>query len=377
MTSFPTHCLFVNRPIDFREVRAVGFDLDHTLALYDDAAVNALAMAEAQALLVDRRGYNQLDVAVAPRSGDAAAARALALDLANAHIVKLDADRRVRVARRAGVWLADHEIEHAHAAPVSEHHDAVHALSSPFDVPTLWLFESITRAHTSAAINAALACRDARQMLDYAHTRGELKSRLLADLARFVSPVAGVRERLLAWQRAGKSLFVVTNSEPGYAMAVLDVVVGPEWREIFDIVATASAKPAFFLDGSAGASRATPVGRSQLVEATHARFLEAQLGVHAEHVVYVGDNARHDVQAARAHGWKTVHVVAELADSRDADNDGWGSPFVSGNRPSWFARVVRETADVVCDRVDRLLELDPSGRLDRAAAGATVWGESP
>jgi HAD superfamily 5'-nucleotidase-like hydrolase len=377
MTSFSAHSLFVNRPVDFDRIRAVGFDLDHTLALYDDAAVNALAMAEAQRLLVDQRGYHDSDVAVAPRAGDAASARALALDLTQSHVVKLDADRRVRVARRAGVWLASDEIARAHADPVSEHNDAVHFLSSPFDVPTLWLFEAITRARGEAGINPLRACRDARQMLDYSHTRGELKRHLLGDLTRFVAPVAGVRERLLAWLRAGKTLFVVTNSESAYAMEVLDVVVGPQWSDIFDIVAASSSKPAFFQPGSTRASRSTTVGRSQVVEGADAKSLEAHLGVRAEDVIYVGDNARHDVQAARAHGWKTVHVVAELAATHAADHFGWGSPFVSGDAPSWFARVMRETADVVCDRVDRLLDLDPTGRLDLETTGVSAWGESP
>jgi 5'-nucleotidase len=358
MRSFSAQSLVVNRPVDFQRIDAVGFDLDHTLALYDDAAVNALAMVEAQALLVAHRGYRESEVAVVPRPGDAAAARALALDLTRPHVVKLDADRRVRVARRAGVWLADDEIERMHGEPIPEHHDAVHVLSSPFDVPTLWLFEAITRA----CADPVRACRDAREMLDYSHTRGELKRRLRADLPRFVSPVPGACEQLLTWRRAGKSLFVVTNSEPAYAQEVLDVVVGPQWREIFDIVATSSAKPAFFRNGSATQSAA--LGRSNVVEGAHATSLEAFLGVRAERVLYVGDNARHDVHAARAHGWKTVHVVAELATTHERDHDGWGSPFVIGDVPSWFGRVVLETADVVCDRVDRLLELDPDSRLD-------------
>ena len=94
--------LAVNRPLDLARIDAVGFDLDHTLALYDDHAVNALAMAEAQELLVAHRGYRPNDVIVAPQRGDFEAARALCLDLASAHVVKLDADRRVRVARRGG-----------------------------------------------------------------------------------------------------------------------------------------------------------------------------------------------------------------------------------------------------------------------------------
>ena len=361
-----------NRPLDLGAIDAVGFDLDHTLALYDDRAVNALAMAEAQDLLVARRGYREGDVAVSPHAGDAYAARALALDLAHAHVVKLDAHGRVRVARHAGVWIAKEDLDRVHPHRVSEHDDGVHPLSSPFDVPTLWLFEALTRGYTSdsgalaAGFGPARACRDAREMLDWSHTRGELKRHLVRDLARFVAPVEGVAAYLAEWKSAGKRLFVVTNSELAYATAVLDHVIGPEWRMLFVAVSTSSAKPRFFDRSSSarGGQHATPAhGGAAVLEGAHAGAMETLVGARGERVLYVGDNARADVRAARAYGWKTIHVVAELAGD-GVSSERWGSPFWAGDDPSWFARVVAETADAVCDRVDRFLARDPNQRIE-------------
>ena len=355
--------LAVNRPLDLARIDAVGFDLDHTLALYDDHAVNTLAIAEAQELLVAHRGYLPKDVIVAPQRGDFEAARALCLDLASAHVVKLDAGRRVHVARRGGLW-ADHAV---HRDPLPEARALVHPLSSPFDVPTMWLFEALTRAHAESGATAAFdgtrACLDARQMLDRSHTAGELKSHLARDLARYVAPVEGALSRLDHWQRSGKTLFVVTNSELGYATHVLDLVVGPQWRSLFAVASTSSAKPRFF-DRSAGGARVRPATRdATMLEGAHADEIEAMIGARGERVLYVGDNAHSDIVAARGYGWKTVHVVAELAHDADAC-ERWGAPFVAGDQPSWFARVVAETADAVCDRVDRLLAREPDEYLD-------------
>lgn len=361
-----------NRPLDLAAIDAVGFDLDHTLALYDDAAVNAFAMAEAQELLVAHRAYWQSDVAVTPHPGDADVARALALDLTHAHVIKLDAHRRVRVARRAGLWLADDELDRLHTGRVPEHDDVVHPLSSPFDVPTLWLFEAVTRgrvyddATPKAGFDAARACRDVREMLDWSHTRGELKRHMMQDLARFVSPVEGASARIAEWRRAGKQLFVVTNSDLAYATAVLDLVIGPDWRTMFAAVSTSSAKPRFFdrSSSSRGTARGTPAWLGATVlEGAHADDIEDLVGARGERVLYVGDNARADIHAARAYGWKTVHVVAELSGEGVA-SERWGSPFTAGDDPSWFARVVGETADAVCDRVDRLLARDPDQRIE-------------
>lgn len=386
MPQFPIHSLVVNRAIDLRDIEAVGFDLDHTLAIYDDEAVNVLAMAEAQELLVSRRGYRTSDVAALPQPGDAAAARALALDLAHWLVVKLDADRRVRIARRGGAWLGAEEIERAHPGRVSEHADAVHPISSPFDTPTLWLFEAMTSAlggaPTSAGtpVDTARVCRDVREMLDFSHTQGELKRHLVRDLARFVSPVAGAGARLREWRRAGKRLFVVTNSELAYASVVLDLVVGRDWRRLFAVVATSAAKPAFF-DRRATSTRRLDSESPQhamVLEGANASTVEQILGVAGERVLYAGDNPVTDIRAARAYGWRTAHVVAEMGASVDdarGGNDRWGSPFAAAGEQSWFARMVRENADVAIDRVDRLLDADPDQPLANSH-GSRATGES-
>jgi FMN phosphatase YigB (HAD superfamily) len=236
----------------------------------------------------------------------------------------------------------------------------------------LWLFEAVTGAlattPTGIPVDPVRVCLDVREMLDVSHTRGDLKQHLVRDLARFVSPVAGAVARLREWRRAGKRLFVVTNSDRAYASAVLDLVVGPDWGRLFAVVATSSAKPAFF------ERHPTPmpcVERESardafVVEGTCASAIEGLLGVAGRHVLYVGDNPIADIRAARGFGWRTVHVVAEMgvqvANAR-GDHDSWGSPFAAKGERSWFARMVEENADVACDRVDRLLDTDPDQPL--------------
>jgi FMN phosphatase YigB (HAD superfamily) len=188
-------------------------------------------------------------------------------------------------------------------------------------------------------------------MLDRSHTVGELKSHLARDLARYVSAVEGAAARLDHWRRAGKTLFVVTNSELDYAMRVLDFTMGAQWRSLFAVVSTSSAKPRFF-EPSGSSTRTRHGARDAAVlEGAHADEIEARVGARGARILYVGDNAHSDIVAARNYGWKTVHVVAELAHDPVAC-ERWGTPFAAGDQPSWFARVVAETADAVPKALD-------------------------
>jgi HAD superfamily 5'-nucleotidase-like hydrolase len=368
MTSLPPAHLYSQRPVDLAAVDAVGFDMDHTLALYDDAAVNELAAAAARRLLVEHLGYPAA-LARAPRAMEApSAARTLAADLRHGAVVKLGADRRVLCARIGGRWLEGEALNGRFAHPVPD--DAAHAydVHSPFELPVLWLLEELETI-APARGHRAPRCADVRRMLDLAHTNGTLKTRLRADLARFVSGIAGVAAGLARWTDAGKKLFVVTNSEPDYAIAVLDRAVGPAWRDLFALVVTDARKPSFFLrprPASHAAAHARAPGR--VLERGDGALVEELLGAGGERVLFVGDNAQADIRAARAHGWLTAHVVPELGVAGD---DAWGAPLVHAGRPTWLARLVREHADVVCDRVDRLLALAPDAVIPPGPAAKT------
>jgi HAD superfamily 5'-nucleotidase-like hydrolase len=332
------------RRLDLSAIDAVGFDLDHTLALYDDQAVNLLAAQETIGHL-EGRGYPRpaLQLECLPPE----AVRGLSMDLRHGNIVKIGADGRVRVARRGAQWLSEETIaaRYGHHDPADD--AATWHVHSPFDAPTLWFFSAlgpdIHDAHDAAVVARLL--KDIRASLDMSHTRGELKAHLARDLARFVSPAGAFLHGLEQWKRAGKKLFVVTNSDRSFATRVLDHVVGDHWGELFDMVSTDAAKPRFFLRTEDGAA-----------------MVEERLGVRPERILYAGDNARADIVPARRRGWRTVHVVAEL--SAAGEETAWAGALEHENAPTWFAKTIFDHADAACARIDELLALDPRSVLD-------------
>jgi HAD superfamily 5'-nucleotidase-like hydrolase len=369
-----TFGLHVNRAVDLSRIDAVGFDLDHTLALYDDHALNLLAVAETTELLIGQAGYSSPAFDAMPMD-PIPPVRTMALDLRHGAVLKVDSETRVRLARQGQRWLHEREIASRYALPGGIG-DTISAIHSPFDIPVVWLFEHLApaavpkRAGSSHLVELA---GDIRRLLDVAHTRGVLKDRVTRDLDRYVSAPGNTGNLLRAWSEAGKRLFVVTNSHRDYAEVVLDAVIGPAWRSLFQVVVVDAAKPAFFEPGRAG----RPAAADGIVHGSSARDVEARLGAAGDRILYVGDNLRTDVIAAQSFGWRTALVVSELEAARDASL--WGWLLSHDGHPTWFSRSLLAHADLVCDRVDRLLDAPPGAGLEPGAGflARIGCGDSP
>jgi hypothetical protein len=184
--------VLINRPVRLETIDAVGFDLDHTLALYDDHAVNVLAAEEA----VDRlraRGYEadlgRLSMEAIP------GARALSLDLRHGNVVKVTAGGAVRLARRGPDWLDGEEMRARYAACDPSDERSIWHIHSPFDVPAIWFFQAmaprLSGRPPDTSGRLARALHDIRSALDFSHTRGRLKARIGAELERYVRPACG------------------------------------------------------------------------------------------------------------------------------------------------------------------------------------------
>jgi HAD superfamily 5'-nucleotidase-like hydrolase len=354
----------IYQPLDLAAIDAVGFDLDHTLALYDDAAVNTLAAGAARRLLVERHRYPDWLIDDALPMHVPPAARALAADLRAGTIVKLNAARRVVRARHGGQWLGREIIDRHYPNAIPDDREWTYPIGAPFELPVIWLLEEI-EARLPIDGDRRERCEHVRTMLDTAHTNGTLKRHLLADLGAFVSAIPGLVTSLSAWAQRGKRLFVVTNSEPDYAAAVLDLALGDAWPSLFERVVTNARKPRFFHE-RAVPGRPAPRG---MIEGGSAVEVERALGVKRERILFVGDNVATDVRAARAHGWKAVLIAPELVFETTADP--WGSPLADGGSPSWLAELARAHAHLACARVDHLLSVEPDDAL------AVDTGETP
>jgi HAD superfamily 5'-nucleotidase-like hydrolase len=326
----PERRIYGNRTLNLRSIRAIGYDMDYTLIHYRVDEWESRAFGHAKARLADR-GWPVEDLRFDPDS----VIRGLTIDLTEGNLVK---------PTRFG-----YVIRAAHGTEFLEY-DRLRSMYSGVTVDLSdkrWVFLNTLFSLSEAALYSALVDRlDAgaipkvrgyaelydivRTSLDEAHMEGQLKQEILADPKRFIVPDAEVPLALLDQRHAGKQVVMITNSEWEYTDQVMRIAFDPHlpggqtWRDLFDAVIVAAAKPEFFtarrplyrvVDEGLGLMRPHlgPLDKDTVYVGGSAQQLEQHLGVSGDEILYVGDHLYSDVSVSKALlRWRTALVLREL-----------------------------------------------------------------
>ena len=321
--------IFGNRTLNLRSIRAIGYDMDYTLIHYRVDEWELRAFRHTRDRLV-ARGWPVADLTFDPDS----VIRGLTIDLDHGNLVKPTRFGYViRAAHGTGFLEFDRLRTTYHGVTVD--------LAEP-----RWVFLNTLFSLSEAAMYAALVDRyDAgelpdvhsyaelydivRTSLDEAHMEGRLKQEILADPKRFVVADPEMPLTLLDQRHAGKQIVLITNSEWEYTDRMMrfafDRRLGKEtWRDLFDAVIVAAAKPEFFtarrpfyrvVDEGLGMMRphSGPLTPSSVYVGGSAAQLEDHLGVSGDEILYVGDHLYSDVSVSKALlRWRTALVLREL-----------------------------------------------------------------
>jgi HAD superfamily 5'-nucleotidase-like hydrolase len=373
--------VYVNYTLDVTRVDAVGLDLDHTLAVYDDPVVNRLAFEETCRHLAGLRGY---PARIGGLEYDhSVVARGLVADAGRGNLLKLDSEDRVCRALGKDGYLAREQIQETYGdTPFPG--DVSYQIHSPFDLVAGALFVAMRREGLAAGtpeFHGVLA--DVVDMLDHTHRHGDLKRLIAADPGKYIRSHPEMKDMILRLREAGKRTFLLTNSGPDYTQDVLDYLFprgngGGGWWELFDAVVVDAEKPSFFHSRNERIwERIGGMGRkcAGVWRAGSARALEDHFGAAGARVMYIGDNPAADGFPARARGWRTALVVPEIdfdpVSVRPSGGDspretgGWGSVFWDSERPTRFLRIMRSAVDVVAARAELILGPGPSALFSR------------
>jgi len=319
------HRVFVNRNLKMTAIRAIGFDLDHTLAHYDPVPVEELGFDLTKRKLVEEKGYPKevLDLKYDPEW----VIRGLVVDKKRGNVLKMDYFNFVSRAYHGLTALRSDERGRAYRSDrIRLGHENYVSVDTLFHLPEVYLYVSLIdffeNRDGKKSLDYEALYKDVREMIDEAHRDGSLKSVITGNLDRYIRLDSEVRTVLEEFRRAGKKLFLLTNSEWSYTDALMRHILmkgkrAPEhWTDLFNVVIVEAAKPQFFLSNDAPAPVAELEGRTMSATVGRggsATWLQRTLGSGGEHVLYFGDHTYGDIlQSKRVANWRTAMIVPEL-----------------------------------------------------------------
>ena len=310
--------VFVLRNIHLQNVKAVGFDMDYTLSHYRSPEIDDLAYDKASQLLVHERDFDRrlLDIPYDP----AFAIRGLVLDGNRGNLLKLNSDRMVVRACHGREFLDQDAIDSAYGhRRLSASASGFRSIDTLFEIPESFLYAVLVEGREQGWIagkDYLEIFHEVRWAIDTVHRNGAIKREILANREFYILRDPELPAALDRWKRSGKKLFVVSNSDWHFTNGVLSYLLDgqdparPGWEDYFDLVVTSAKKPIFFQEPQP----ASPTeDHPKAFTGGNADWLENQLRVFGEEVLYVGDHIYGDIlRSKKSVSWQTLLLIPEL-----------------------------------------------------------------
>jgi 5'-nucleotidase len=319
--------VFCNRNLKMSTIAWVGFDMDYTLAIYDQPAMDRLSIdATVDKLIL--RGYPAFLKGVPHRTDFPM--RGLLIDKRFGHILKMNRYKHVSKGYHGFRRLSKDELRTLyHSKKIRPATPRYHWIDTLYALSEAALYAALVEAleKKGYAVDYARIFTDIRESIDEAHRDGTILDAVMADLPKFVIRDPNLAPTLHKLRSAGKKLFLLTNSRWPYTDVMMNYLLGgamseyPSWRNYFDIVICAATKPAFFQerrpllerDGDRVRAAEFPLERGKAYEGGNLVDLERALGVGGDQVLYVGDHIYGDIlRSKKESAWRTAMIMQEL-----------------------------------------------------------------
>ncbi|KAJ0255845.1 HAD-superfamily hydrolase [Hirschfeldia incana] len=354
--------IFCNRSLNMKNIIAVGFDMDYTLAQYKSETFESLAYEGTVRKLVYGLGYpsellewtfdwNYM-------------VRGLVLDKKKGNILKMDRHKYVKVAYHGFKELSKEEkvdiygtslVRDSFDEPDYALIDTLFSLAEAYLFAQLVDFKDNNPDKLPKDVDYGRMYKDVRSAVDLCHRDGTLKQMVAKEPNKYINEDATIVPLIKMIRDSGRSTFLVTNSLWDYTNIVMNflcggcTVNGPQtcnfdWLNYFDVVITGSAKPGFFHEesrvnlfevellsgmlintdnGTAMAQVGDPSPKISLkskdkacrvFQGGNVGHLHSLLSIESSsQVLYVGDHIYGDIlRSKKVLGWRTMLVVPEL-----------------------------------------------------------------
>lgn len=318
--------VYCNRNLRLDQVKAVGFDMDYTLAIYRQAEMDRLSIEATVAKLVDR-GYPEELLTMKFRTDFPI--RGLLIDRKLGNVLKMDRFRYVKTAYHGFRRLSREERRGAyHTRRLRPGTGRYHWVDTLYSLSEVAVYAAVIEhlERRGSTIDYGRLFADIRECADLSHQDGSILDVVLEDLPRYVKRDPELGQLLHKLRSAGKRVFLLTNSGPEYTDAMMSYLLNdalgeyPNWKNYLDFICTFSKKPTFFtgkapfIELESGREIREPI-RGRVYTGGNIVDLQRTLGVAGDEVLYVGDHIYGDVLRAKKEStWRTAMIIQEMDD---------------------------------------------------------------
>ncbi|KAL9182634.1 hypothetical protein ACHAXT_013286 [Thalassiosira profunda] len=245
--------VYANSYVDLGKVDTVGFDYDYTLVTYKKELLS-LIYDMALTRLVEEKEYPREMLTSGLKFDPFFSIRGLAVDRENGWICHLSYTHKVAVA-----WEGRHRVPRPRlveeytgkrALSPSKRKKRLKPLNDLFSMAECCLMADTVQFFLDRDIPFCprSAVSDVLGSITGTHISGDFHRRVAKEPERYFEDKPNLKSVLDKMKQSGKRLIFVSNSPFWYCDAGMNYVVGPGWRDQWDVVITSAGKPAFYTE---------------------------------------------------------------------------------------------------------------------------------
>lgn len=321
--------IFINRTLNLKKIKAIGFDMDYTIVRYKTEAFERFTHQETLKKLVAVKKYPEEILKL--NFDFERVIQGIVIDKKKGNLLKVSRFGKVKSSYHGLTPIDFKEQQSLYGNGVIDLSDAhIQSLDTNFSVSNGVLYSQLVELKKKDLRfpDFETLADDVKEALDLCHSDGTLKSHVRKNISDYIIQDPDVVTLLERYKRYGKKLLVITNSDFNYTKLLLDHTINPflkehkDWSELFEITITLSSKPRFFTT-KAPFLKIDPITGSMtnaegkitkgIYQGGFAGKLQKDLELEGDEILYLGDHIYGDVVSIKkTFNWRTALVLDPL-----------------------------------------------------------------
>lgn len=323
-----TQKVYSTRTLNMSKLKLIGYDMDHTLAMYNRENFEQLAFNETLLKFV-KAGYPEefLSFKFDPNYIQ----RGLLVDMDRGNLLKVDAHKYVKIAYHGHQRLSKEDRDKYYNKESFKAQELL-SVDTFFALSEVQIFLEIVSYMRKNPNKIDRTYReiytDIRKYIDLAHKDGSIKKKVGQQIEDFIIRDKHLATTLIRQLDGGKKIFLLTNSHWEYTDLIMTYLLEnsheyfASWRSFFEYIIVAANKPSFFTGQNAFLELdennqqfkpTTKLLPNRVYQGGNAETLEDLTGFRGDSILYVGDHMFGDIKSSKdMHNWRTALIVEEL-----------------------------------------------------------------